>query len=173
MNSCAVSLETNGKLSKKKQQIKQQLVSFMETNQRAETAAVFSCSGPVRGDPKSPKHSLSLALSRPRGSTCRPEHTWESHGGGPAEQRGHLLIGDALLQRPPRGLTQVHGQDVFALRREEERRRRVMTRTWPRSSPTPPRSTRRPFSHFNTKIERGADWLRPAGNFPPSKLKEY
>lgn len=64
MNSCAVSLETNGKLSKKKQQIKQQLVSFMETNQRAETAAVFSCSGPVRGDPKSPKHSLSLSPER-------------------------------------------------------------------------------------------------------------
>lgn len=34
----------------------------------------------------------------------------------PAEQHGHLLIGHAVLLSHSHGLTQVDGQDVFALR---------------------------------------------------------
>lgn len=44
-----------------------------------------------------------------------------SLGQGSAEQQGHLLIGHTLLLAHSHGLTQVHGQDVFALEGREQR----------------------------------------------------
>lgn len=72
----------------------------------------------------------------PRGLTPPPPRCPQRIPGGSqgcrcAEQQGHLLIRHSLLLSHTHGLTQVDGQDVFALRGKECRRRCYFKRRFP------------------------------------------
>lgn len=84
---------------------------------------VIPCSDPLCSDLKSPLKTSSLIQEGPQGCTGPPavlDVLGGSRGCCPAEQHGHLLIRHSLLLSHTHGLTQVDGQDVFALREKSE-----------------------------------------------------